>query len=65
MVGGQGLEADRNLLLGRPWLEVMDTPSAGPHRISRCSFFLGITTAGLSLVPQVVSSEKRMGIQGR
>jgi hypothetical protein len=27
----------------------MDTPSAGPHRISRCSFFLGITTAGRRL----------------
>ncbi len=50
---------DRNLLLGRPRLEVVDTPSAGPHRVSRWSLLLGIATAVFSLVPQVVSRESR------
>ncbi len=36
--------ADRNLLLGRPWLYVMDAPPAGPHRVSRCSLWLGMAT---------------------
>jgi len=44
--------------LGWPRREVVDTLSAGPHRVSRCSFFLGIATAVFSLVPQVVSMEK-------
>ena len=56
--------ADRNLLLGRPRREVVDTPSAGPHRINCCSVLLGIATVGFSLVPQVVSREKSVGIQG-
>ena len=51
--------------MGRPWLEVVDTPSADPHRVSRCSFLLGIATAEFSLVPQVVSRGKSVGIQGR
>ncbi len=59
--GRERLIADRNSLLARPWLQVMDTPSAGPHRVSRCSFLLGITTARLSLVPQVVSKERFYG----
>ena len=50
--------ADRNLLLGRPRREVVDTLSAWPHRVSRCSLLLGIATAVFSLVPQVVSMEK-------
>ncbi len=48
--------ADRNLLLGRPWLQVMDAPSAGPHRVSRCSLWLGIAT-GILVGSQVVSRE--------
>ncbi len=59
------IRADRNLLLGRPRLEVVDTRSAGPHRVSRCALLLGIATAAFSLVPQVVSREKSVGIQGR
>jgi len=50
-----GLFADRNLLLGRPRLEVVGTPSAGPHCVSRCSCLLGIATVIVSLVPQFVS----------
>lgn len=43
--------ADGNLLLGRPRPVVVDTPSAGPLRISRSFFLLGIAAAGCSLVP--------------
>ena len=50
---------DRNLLWGRPPLEVVDIPSAGPHRLSRCYFLLGIATEVFSLVPLVVSRGSR------
>ena len=56
--------ADRNLLLRELLLEVVDAPSAGLHCVSRCSSLLGIATAVISLLPQVVSTEKSVGIQG-
>ena len=51
------LLADSNLLLGRPRLAVADTPSAGPHRLGRCSLLRGIAIAVFSMVPQVGSRE--------
>jgi len=45
--------------LGRPRLEVEDSPSAGPHRISRWSLPLGIATVVISLVPLVMIPDKQ------